>query len=158
MIVNTIEKSTFAKKDGTQGTKTTVTFQGDKRYFGFFDAFPFHEGDDIDFTIKQSGKYWNGSNPILKSRDPLNGSPYQTHAEKVTNILDQVPLTYERPKVFELTLDQLIAERAKAAQTNANPAYIGQLDNLIIQEKHHQAIMTYLGAIQTLLERKLGGA
>jgi hypothetical protein len=154
--ITEIDKKSYMKKDGTAGIKTTARFEGDNRYIGFFDAFPFQVGDFVTFTLKQSkdGKYWNGYDAVKGHEampDPLanTGTPFTPPST----------VKYEgSPDIISMGLDELIAERNNAITKGANVAYIGQLNNLIIQENHHVKLMTYLGSILQILQRLQGVA
>jgi len=65
---------------------------------------------------------------------------------------------YERsPDLYKMSLDELITERNDAYTKTANVDYIGQLDNLIIAEQHHQQLMATLDMMLSIIQRLEAG-
>jgi len=119
--------------------------------------------DQASGALKPVPREWKleDGNVVKKEAapDPMQntGTPYKL-SEQAINTLIAPTVQYERsPDLYKMTLDELIAERNNAITAKANPAYIGQLDNLIIDEQHHQKLMATLDLMCSILQRLEAG-
>jgi len=155
--------SVEGKTTATGKMKWTVRFEGDQRYIGYFaDTFPFKVGEFISCTIKQdkSGKYWNMYDAVLSHEpmaDPMAGHPFEQmgYVEKPVYTPQYIPpkVEYSRSAdLCDMDVAQLKKEKIEAAVHNANVAYLGQIDNLIVQ----RYVIERLDKQIALLEKLVG--